>query len=251
MDSDDSGGSIRCNTRHVVWSVRVRSWNGLPQPGAFQQPKPWLRLNDRRLPRIAVSAVVAAGVVGIFWFTRHAPISTRNAVEPASSIAASPVPIALPSPAAEGKQPLGGATDAGPQPIGAGGPAGSGAPPPTASPSSTAVAPAESGDSAVPAPLAPAIALEALHTSIQKYGLTFGGNPVGTNAEITRALNGDNPTHARFLSDGDGHRVNGAGELVDEWGTPYFFHQLSATQMEVHSAGPDRRMWTRDDLVIK
>ena len=48
-----------------------------------------------------------------------------------------------------------------------------------------------------------------------------------------------------------GLRLNAAGELVDPWGTPYFFHQLSATEMEIHSAGPDKVMWTRDDLVIK
>jgi hypothetical protein len=41
--------------------------------------------------------------------------------------------------------------------------------------------------------------------------------------------------------------VNAAGELTDRWGTPFFFHQVSKAQMEVRSAGPDRRMWTADD----
>jgi len=49
----------------------------------------------------------------------------------------------------------------------------------------------------------------------------------------------------------DGLRINAKGELVDYWGTPFFFHQLSGTQMEIHSAGPDRQMWTGDDIVIK
>jgi len=39
--------------------------------------------------------------------------------------------------------------------------------------------------------------------------------------------------------------------LVDAWGTPYFFHQLAAMEMEIRSAGPDKVMWTADDLVIK
>jgi hypothetical protein len=46
-------------------------------------------------------------------------------------------------------------------------------------------------------------------------------------------------------------RINGKGELVDYWGTPFFFHQLSGTEMEIHSAGPDKVMWTADDLVTK
>ena len=76
----------------------------------------------------------------------------------------------------------------------------------------------------------------------------FGGNPVGTNVEITRALNGDNPRHVHFL---DGARLNDQGELIDDWGTPYFFHQLSGQQTEIRSAGPDKQMWTSDDLVIR
>ncbi len=78
----------------------------------------------------------------------------------------------------------------------------------------------------------------------------FGGNPVGSNEEITRALNGDNPKQVKFLKP-DGNRVNEQGELVDPWGTPYFFHQLSGKEMEIRSAGPDRKMWTEDDLVTR
>ncbi|PWU14140.1 MAG: hypothetical protein C5B50_17870 [Verrucomicrobia bacterium] len=79
----------------------------------------------------------------------------------------------------------------------------------------------------------------------------FGGNPVGTNQEITQALNGDNPKQINFLNPDAGMRVNALGELIDAWGTPYFFHQLSATEMEIRSAGPDKVMWTGDDLVTK
>jgi len=78
----------------------------------------------------------------------------------------------------------------------------------------------------------------------------FGGNPVGTNPEIASALQGQNPKGINFLK-ADGNRVNEQGELVDAWGTPYFFHQLSGTEMEIRSAGPDRIMYTADDLVIQ
>jgi hypothetical protein len=98
---------------------------------------------------------------------------------------------------------------------------------------------------------APAIVLENVHRAVRQYGEMFGGNPVGTNPEITSQLNGDNPKHINFLNTEAGMRINANGELVDAWGTPFFFHQLSSMDMEIHSAGPDRIMWTMDDLVTK
>jgi hypothetical protein len=93
--------------------------------------------------------------------------------------------------------------------------------------------------------------MENMRTTVRQYGLMFGGNPVGTNPEITKALGGDNPNKVNFLGGPEGNRVNGKGELVDAWGTPYFFHQLSAMEMEIRSAGPDKIMYTDDDLIIK
>lgn len=61
---------------------------------------------------------------------------------------------------------------------------------------------------------------------------------------------GENPKQLNFISADAGLRVNGKGELIDAWGTPFFFHQLSGEQMEIHSAGPDKLMWTLDDLVV-
>jgi hypothetical protein len=72
------------------------------------------------------------------------------------------------------------------------------------------------------------------------------GNPVGENAEITASLAGDNPVKFAFIP--RRHRaINAAGELCDRWGTPFRFHQLSGTQMEIRSAGPDRKFGTADD----
>ena len=90
-----------------------------------------------------------------------------------------------------------------------------------------------------------------MRSTIREYGLRFGGDPVGTNREITSALNGQNPKQVNFIRPEAGLRINDNGELVDPWGTPYFFHQLSAMQMEVRSAGPDKIMWTDDDLVAR
>jgi len=74
------------------------------------------------------------------------------------------------------------------------------------------------------------------------------GNPVGTNAEITAALTGKNRLHLAIIPP-DHPAINRDGELCDRWGTPFFFHAESAARMEIRSAGPDRRMWTDDDVV--
>ena len=93
--------------------------------------------------------------------------------------------------------------------------------------------------------------MENARAVFRQYSALFNGNPVGTNPEITAALNGGNAKQAKFIREADGLRINEQGELIDPWGTPFFFHQLSAREMEIHSAGPDKVMWTADDLVIR
>jgi hypothetical protein len=73
------------------------------------------------------------------------------------------------------------------------------------------------------------------------------GNPVGENEEITLALAGDNPLHFAFIAPTH-PAIDAQGRLVDRWGTPYRFHQISGTQMELRSAGPDRKFGTADDV---
>jgi hypothetical protein len=75
------------------------------------------------------------------------------------------------------------------------------------------------------------------------------GNPTGTNAEITAALTGRNRLQLALIP-GDHPAINKAGELCDRWGTPFFFHTESATRMEIRSAGPDRKLWSEDDVVF-
>jgi len=95
----------------------------------------------------------------------------------------------------------------------------------------------------------PEIVVENMSRAIHQYGRMFGGNPVGTNPEIASQLSGNNPKHLSFISGEAGMRLNGNGELIDPWDSPYFFHQLSGSDTEVRSAGPDKRMWTSDDVV--
>jgi hypothetical protein len=115
------------------------------------------------------------------------------------------------------------------------------------------ISPAPAGQAFAPevTSMAPQTVLENVRRAVRNYGDRFGGNPVGSNAEITRALGGENPGQVNFLNPEAGMRVNDQGEMIDAWGTPYFFHQLSGTVMEIHSAGPDKIMWTADDLVTK
>lgn len=75
------------------------------------------------------------------------------------------------------------------------------------------------------------------------------GNPVGNNAEMTAALTGKNPLGLSLIP-ADHPAINRAGELCDRWGTPFFFHAESGTRMEVRSAGPDRKLWSEDDVVL-
>ena len=75
------------------------------------------------------------------------------------------------------------------------------------------------------------------------------GNPVGENNEITAALTGRNKLGFAFIPK-DCPAINSKGELCDRWGKPYFFHQISGEKMEIRSAGPDKVLWTDDDVVL-
>jgi len=94
------------------------------------------------------------------------------------------------------------------------------------------------------------IEVDKVSLMIRDYRTIAGENPVGTNAEIMAAVMGGNPKQAT-LGPPEGMGLNENGELIDRWGTPYFFHQLSRDQMEIRSAGADKVMWTDDDAVTK
>lgn len=94
------------------------------------------------------------------------------------------------------------------------------------------------------------IEIDQVNLMIRDYRTLAGENPVGTNSEIMAAVMGNNPKQAK-LGPPAGVKLNEKGELIDRWGTPYFFHQLSGDHMEIRSAGPDKIMWTQDDPVIR
>ncbi len=90
--------------------------------------------------------------------------------------------------------------------------------------------------------------LEILQNVFTAYRRVFGENPTGgLNAEIVGGLTGNNARKLAILPP-DLDAINAEGELLDRWGTPFFFHPVSRQIMEVHSAGPDGVLWTSDDV---
>lgn len=89
--------------------------------------------------------------------------------------------------------------------------------------------------------------LEIIADFISTYSKGTGANPIGDNADITAALTGTQGHNGRVFP--PNHKSIRNGQLIDRWGTPFWFHPNSGNQMEVRSAGPDKEMFTADDLV--
>ncbi len=77
-------------------------------------------------------------------------------------------------------------------------------------------------------------------------------------ADPSRAALGFNEDFARALTDrealGDSaippnHPILRDGQLIDRWGTPWQVHPLASDVIQLRSAGPDRKLYTPDDLV--
>lgn len=84
---------------------------------------------------------------------------------------------------------------------------------------------------------------------VDLYRKALGSNPTGQNEDITAALTGNfGQTGRVFPPNSPAIRD---GKLVDRWGTPYWFHPESGTKMEIRSAGPDKDLFTDDDISLK
>ena len=91
---------------------------------------------------------------------------------------------------------------------------------------------------------------EIIREFLNLYGKAYrNGNPVGLNEDITAALTGTaNPQAMGQLFPRNSPAIRN-GQLVDRWGTPYWFHPESSTKMEIRSAGPDKELFTPDDII--
>jgi len=86
---------------------------------------------------------------------------------------------------------------------------------------------------------------------VDAYRRVEGANPSGgLNFEIVARLTGSNERKVAFISPAHPD-LNDEGELVDRWGTPYWFHPVTREKMEIVSAGPDRSLFTDDDVKLE
>ncbi len=94
--------------------------------------------------------------------------------------------------------------------------------------------------------------LEILQSLVAFYRTSNGGaNPDGgLNQDIVSALRGQNANCLAVLPPDLGF-FNAEGELLDRWGTPYWFHPISHTILEIRTAGPDKKLWSPDDIEIE
>lgn len=74
-----------------------------------------------------------------------------------------------------------------------------------------------------------------------------GGRGIAFNEDLIPALaDRDALGEAALPAD---HPAIREGRLIDRWGTPWQVHPLASDLIQVRSAGPDRRLYTADDLV--
>jgi hypothetical protein len=84
-----------------------------------------------------------------------------------------------------------------------------------------------------------------LFYALQQYKERVGSYPVGGNADVAKALLGQNPKNLIILV-GRKQDLNTKGEFVDPWGTPLRIY-FSGEGILVRSAGPNKRF---DDSTV-
>lgn len=82
------------------------------------------------------------------------------------------------------------------------------------------------------------------------YRSRFGAFPSGEdNPQFMNALMGANPEKLAIFPLSH-PRLSETGALLDGWTSPFFFHLISKDHIEIRSAGPDREIYTDDDIVV-
>ena len=87
--------------------------------------------------------------------------------------------------------------------------------------------------------------VENLFVGLQKYKERVGSYPIGSNADIAKALQGQNPKNVIILV-GRKTELNEKGEYIDPWRTPLRIY-FSDSGVLIRSAGPNRRF---DDTTV-
>ncbi|BCX48073.1 hypothetical protein HAHE_19810 [Haloferula helveola] len=93
--------------------------------------------------------------------------------------------------------------------------------------------------------------LQVVEELIRSYLRYVGTVPEGgLNEEIVDGLRGNNPMKLIFVGK-DHPKINEAGELLDRFGHPYYFHPVSRSEIEIRSAGSDGLLWSDDDVLFE
>lgn len=164
-------------------------------------------------------AIAAAAVLG--FRLRHATTSESAPRDPAPPPIAREIPDATPSETAPVASPVVAAL---PHPLAA-----------------------SLGTDRVPPEREPEVVLEIL----KAFKRVTGAYPVAEdNASLVRLVSRGTPGGYQLLPT-EHPRYDQDGALVDAWGTAYFFHHLSRTAIEIRSAGPDKILYTPDDLITR
>ena len=81
----------------------------------------------------------------------------------------------------------------------------------------------------------------------QTYSRKIESLPYGNESDWSRALLGSNRLKSAFFP-ADHRSINQNRQICDSWGTPLRYHVQARDQVEVISAGPDKKFYTPDDV---
>ena len=92
--------------------------------------------------------------------------------------------------------------------------------------------------------------LTQIYGLLEFYKMEMGNifPPVTSNKALVDSLSGNNKYKKRFELP---NQILKNAELIDRWETPLSFHSLSSRILDVRSAGPDKSMYTEDDIYIE
>ncbi len=90
--------------------------------------------------------------------------------------------------------------------------------------------------------------LEIVNEFFDMYRKTMSQLSVGSNEDLTAILTGTNPLQG-VLFPADSPMIV-KGQIVDRWGSPYWLHPNSGARVEIRSAGPDKSLFTSDDVIL-
>lgn len=85
---------------------------------------------------------------------------------------------------------------------------------------------------------------------LASYHAIYGSFPTGNNAQIARALNGENPRKGMLNPIGP-RRAARSKEILDFWEKAYRFSFQSNSVIAVSSAGKNSLFGDNDDLVVR